>query len=258
VTGLEIEFFPVSNRTAAVEVLKSKKIDLVLTGPAEYVVFRRRTNAYPVVGFSRPDYFAALIVLAEKGMTRPEDLTGKKVAFGAIGSTSKHLAPMQLLKDHGIDSLKDIGALHVGDNIAWEELKRGDVATIGTTYTVFLRLRGTEKELEPGALRVIARGPDLPNDVLIAGPHVDKGIVDKVRKAFDAHPRRLMEAILVGEDNQKYEGMKFLTRVDDSDYSDVRAMYTTVGYPEFSEFVEAKSRPNNVAGGPSLAAGSCG
>lgn len=239
-TGLEIQFFPVSNRTAAVEVLKSKKVDFVLTGPAEYAVFRKRTNAYPVVGFSRPDYFSAIIVLAERGITRPEELKGKKVAFGAIGSTSKHLGPMQLLKDYDVDPLQDIGPLHVGDNVAWEALKRGDVAAIGTTYTVFERLRRMENKLEPGAFRVIARGPDLPNDVLIAGPHVDKGIVDRIRQAFETHGRQMIEAILAGEDNQKYLGMKFLTGVDDNDYGYVRAMYATIGYPEYSEFVEAK------------------
>jgi len=240
VMGLRIEFFPVSNRTAAVEVLRSQKIDFVLTGPAEYGVFRKCTNAYPVVGLSRPDYLSAVIVLAEQGMTHPSDVKGKKVAFGAIGSTSKHLGPMQLLKDYGIDPLKDIQALHVGDNIAWEALKRGDVAAIGTTYTVFLRLRDKEPALEPGAFRVIARGPDLPNDVLIAGPYVDQGIVANVRKAFETHPHRLIEAILAGEDNQKYTGMKFLTRIDDSDYRSVRTMYSTIGYPEYSEFVEVK------------------
>src|SRR5262245_30081837 len=57
-TGLEFEFFPVNSRTAVVEALNAKKVDFVLTGPAEYVVIRKRTNAAPVVGFSRPDYFA--------------------------------------------------------------------------------------------------------------------------------------------------------------------------------------------------------
>jgi hypothetical protein len=78
-----------------------------------------------VVGFSRPDYFSAIIVLAEKGITDLDSLNGKKVAFGAVGSTSKHLAPMQLLKDRGMDPLKDIEAIHIADNVAWEALRRG-------------------------------------------------------------------------------------------------------------------------------------
>ena len=239
-TGLDIQFFPVSNRTVAVEVLKSKKVEFVLTGPAEYVVFRKRTDAYPVVALSRPDYFSAIIVMADKGLTLPADLKGKKVAFGAIGSTSKHLAPMQLLKDYGVDPRQDITPVHISENVAWEALKRGDIAALGTTNSIFLRLRDKENVLEPGAFRVIARGPDLPNDVLIAGTHVDNSIVEKVRHAFETHAQELIKAILTGEDNQKYMGMQFLTRIDDSDYTYVRAMYTTIGYPEYSEFVEAK------------------
>jgi phosphonate transport system substrate-binding protein len=64
--------------------------------------------------------------------------------------------------------------------------------------------------------------------------------VNLVRRAFETQAPELIKAILTGEDNQKYTGMQFLTRVDDSDYTDMRAMYTTIGYPEYSEFVEAK------------------
>ena len=43
-TGLTIKFYPVTSRTAAVEAVKSKKADFVLTGPAEYVVMRKMTT----------------------------------------------------------------------------------------------------------------------------------------------------------------------------------------------------------------------
>lgn len=236
-TGYEFEFCPVPNRTAGVEALASKKIDFVLTGPAEYVVFRKRTDAYPVVGFSRPDYFSGIIVLADSGINTVTDLKGKKVAFGDVGSTSNHLAPMQALADYGIDPGRDINALHVDKNIAWEGLKRGDIAAIGMNMGKFNLLRSKEKTLEPGAFRVVARGPDLPNDVLLVGTHVDKAIVEKVRQAFTDHSRVLVEAILVGPDNEKYKGMKFLPDIKDSDYNYVRSMYTTIGYPTYAQFV---------------------
>jgi phosphonate transport system substrate-binding protein len=95
-TGIDIRFFPVNNRTAAVEALKSKRLDLVLTGPAEYIVFRSRTEAYPVAGFSRPDYFAAIFALAENGITSSKDLKGKKIALGDgldIEAPGAHAAP---------------------------------------------------------------------------------------------------------------------------------------------------------------------
>lgn len=236
-SGLDIKFFPVSNRTAAVEALQSRKIDLVLTGPAEYIIFRARTNAYPIIGFSRPDYFAALVTMADSGITGVKDLKRKKVAFGDIGSTSKHLAPMQLLRDAGLDPLKDIQAQHVATNVGWEALKRGDVGAFGMTYSNFLVLRDKEKPLEPAAFRVIARGPDLPNDPLLAGAHVDKKIVETVRQAFLNRSQELIKAIVTGKDTQKYKGMKFLTRIEDRDYDYIRAMYATIGHTQYAQFV---------------------
>ena len=236
-SGLKVEFFPVSNRTAAVEALASKQIDFVLTGPAEYVVFKKRTDAVPVVGFSRPDYFSGVIVLADSPYMRPTDLKGKKVAFGDVGSTSNHLAPMQALADFGLDPRADIEALHVDRKVAWEALKRGDVAAIGMNYGKFLDARDKEKDLPPGAFRVIARSPDLPNDMLLAGSHVEAATIEKMRQAFTKASDKLIAAILTGEDNQKYKGMAFLPSIKDSDYNYVRSMYATIGYPQYAEFV---------------------
>lgn len=233
-SGVEVQFFPVSSRTAAVEALKAKKIDLVLTGPAEYVVINKLTKAYPIIGFSRPDYFAALVTMADSGINSPADLKGRKVAFGDVGSTSKHLAPAQLLADANV-AMKDVQVTHVSPNVGWEAMKRGDVAAVGMTYTNYLKARDKDS-LEPGAFRVIARGPDLPNDVLMAGAHVDKALLDKVRKAFDSHGKQLIEAMLVGEENKKYRGMKFIPTVKDADYNYVRAMYKTIGQAELARF----------------------
>ena len=236
-TGYEFKFFPVNNRTAAVEALKSKRVDFVLTGPAEYVVFKKRVKATPVVGFSRPDYFASIIVKAESGINFVKDLKGSKVAVGDVGSTSKHLAPMQIMQDNGLDPLKDIKTMHVDYKVGWEALKRGDVMALGTTTDKFMKMRAKDKQFAPGAFKVIARGPDLPNDVLLAGPHVGKDVVAKIRAAFRDHADEMVSAILVGEDNKKYKGMVFLPEVKDSDYNYVRSMYATIGYPQYSEFV---------------------
>jgi phosphonate transport system substrate-binding protein len=44
-------------------------------------------------------------------------------------------------------------------------------------------------------------------------------------------------AILAGQENQKYQGMKFVANVADGDYEYVRAMYRSIGRPQFAEFV---------------------
>ncbi len=237
-SGAEVKLFAVTNRTAAAEALRAKKVDFVLTGPAEYVVMQKLTNASPVVGFSRPDYFSAIVVMADSGINAPSELKGKTVAFDDIGSTSGHLGPMQLLADYGLDPRNEVKSMHVSRNVAHEALKRGDVAAIGVNYRSWTdRVRAKDTETSPGSFKVIARGPDLPNDILIAGAHVDPAVVAKVRAVFSENSDELIAAILKGEDNQKYAGMKFLPNVKDADYQYVRNAYATIGYPQYSDFV---------------------
>jgi phosphonate transport system substrate-binding protein len=236
-TGDTFKFFPVPNRTAAVEAMKSKKVDFVLTGPAEYVVFKKLTNAKQVVGFGRPDYFATIVVMADSGISSIKELKGKKVALGSVGSTSKHLAPMQVMTDYGLNPREDIKPLHTNYKIQWKALKRGDISAIGITNDKFLKFRAAEKELEPAAFKVIGRSMDLPNDVLLAGGHIDNSVVKKLKNIFMKNQKELAKAMLAGEDNQKFKGMKFIANIKDSDYDYVRSMYRTIGYPEFSNFV---------------------
>jgi phosphonate transport system substrate-binding protein len=236
-TGQTIKFFPVTSRTAAAEALKAKKADFVLTGPAEYVVLRKLTNCTPIVGFSRPDYFAAWVVKADSGINRVADLKGKKVAMSDIGSTSGHLGPAQAMKDAGLDPQKDIQAIHTSKEIAWESLKKGDIAAWGYNATSFMRFRDKDKTVNPGAFKTISRGPDLPSDVLVAAAHVDKKVSDSIVKAITDNSSQLIAEILKGEDNKKYSGMQFLASIRDEDYNYVRDMYRTIGQPQFSEFV---------------------
>lgn len=239
-SGHTIRFVPVTNRTAAAEALRFRQVDFVLTGPAEYVVMRQRTGAIPVVGFSRPDYYSMIICMADSGMQTPADLNGRRVAMGSVGSTSKHLGPMQIMADYGLDPLQQVEVVNTRYPVAWESLKRGDVHAIGITADKFHKLRDQEAEaggLQPGAFKVLGRGPDLPNDVLLAGTHVDAALVETMRNAFTSRSEQLIAAILQGDDNQKYRGMQFLASIDDEDYNYVRSMYRTIGYPEFAEFV---------------------
>lgn len=242
VTGYDIEFTPVTNRTAAVEALRFEQVDFVLTGPAEYVVMQNRADAELVVGFSRPDYFAVVVTMAESGYNRVEDLVGERVAMGSVGSTSRHLGPIQVLADAGVSPMDDMTIINTTVPVLWESLKRGDAAAVGMNNTNFIQLRRQEMEnggLQPGAFRVIARGPDLPNDLLMAGSHVSAETIDRLRDGFVNHSDELIDSIVRGggHDVEKYTGMRFVSNIKDSDYNYVRSMYATIGYPEYSDFV---------------------
>lgn len=234
-TGLKFQFFPVPNRTAAVEAMNAKRVDVVLTGPAEYVVFRARTQSVPVVALARADYFANIVVKGDSPYHSPTDLKGQKVGFGAIGSTSRHLGPMQLLADHGVNPRTDIQAQHLSTSVLLEALKRGDLPAAGMNFTDFTRLRERNPDM---GFRIIARSGDLPMDLLLAGPHVDQATIAKLREAFAKHGTEMIDSILAGGDeNKKFKGMHWVTTVKDEDYNVVRRMYATIGQTQFSEFV---------------------
>ena len=238
-TGHTFEFFPVNNRTASAEALRAKRVDFVVTGPAEYVVIAKIAQATTVVGLSRPDYFCAIVVKADSPVVKPADLKGMKVAMDDVGSTSGHLCPSQLLADYGLNPLTDLDSVvHTTRPIAHEALKRGDVAAIGVNYTSWVNgVRNKDTSVPPGSFRVIARSGDLPNDLLLAGSHVDPAVVKAIQTAMVDGKAKIIESITsVGGDNDRFIGMD-LVAIEDKAYDPVRAMYSTIGHPEFSAFV---------------------
>ncbi len=232
-TGYKVEFFPISGRTVGAEALKSRKLDLLLTGPAEYVVIHQRTGASPIVGLDREGYFSVWVTLQKSGFRTLSDLKGKRLAFGDIGSTAYHLAPLQMLADSGLEPDKDYKKMHVSKHLAWSALKRGNVDAIGLNQDRYHLFLGKETEFKADDFLVLAEGPPLPNDLIVAGAHLDSTVVSQIRRAFKEHGDELVRAILKGERNQKYLGLKFYTEIQDSDYDIVRKMYATAGYPEY-------------------------
>lgn len=233
-TGLEIEFFPVNSRTAAVEALSSEQVDLVLTGPAEYVVMKQLTNAELVTAWQRPDYYAQVVVLADGPIKSVADLKGKKVAFGAVGSTSQHLGPAQVLTDLGLPQNEYTPEI-ISRNVAVEAMINGDIAAVGLNRGHLESIREVYPE---AAFLVLARGRDLPNDVLVARAGAEAEAVKKVRDAFVNSGKELMAAVVeTTDDNKKYQGGHFITTIKDADYDYVRDMYRTIGVDSFNAFV---------------------
>lgn len=233
-SGLEVEFFPVSGRTAAVEAMAADQVDFVLTGPAEYVVFNARLKALPVVSWVRPDYYPQVVSLESAKIAAPADLKGKKISFGEIGSTSQHLGPATILAEEGLVYSTDYEPVFLKVNAAVEAMIAGDIAAIGMNRT---HLDRVTKNFPTQKFHVIRKGPDLPNDVLLASDKVKPETIEIVRKTFAEKGPVLLAAITSSEENAKYIGGSFVADVTDADYDVVRKMYTNVGITEFTQFI---------------------
>jgi len=231
-TGDSFEFFAVNSRTAAAEALRAKSVDFVVSGPAEYIVINTLTEARPLVGLGRPDYFCAIVVRADSGIASMADLEGRKVAFGDVGSTSNHLCPIQLIADYGVDPINGIERIHTSRNIAHEALKKGDVAAIGTNARSWMEgPRAKDESVPYGFFRMLARSGDMPNDMLMVAE-----AAEAVRDAIIDNKQQIIAGIVAHEENGKYVGMD-LVKIEDRDYDVVRAMYGNAGYPQFDNFI---------------------
>lgn len=235
VSGLKVEFFAVSGRTVAVEAMAADQVDFVLTGPAEYVVFNARLKAQPVVTWNRPDYYSNIVVLEGSPEKTVADLKGKKISFGEIGSTSQHLAPAALLAEGGLVYGTDYEPVFLKRNVAVEALIKGEIAAIGLNRT---HIEQISAKFPDQKLRVLVKGPDLPNDVLLAAPTVKPETIEAVRKAFTDHGAELLAAVTSQEANAKFLGGGFTATITDADYNNVRKMYQNVGVTEFLAFLE--------------------
>ncbi len=232
-SGLKVDFFPVSGRTAAVEAMAAGQIDFVLTGPAEYVVFNARLKAEPVVVWTRPDYRSSIVV-PDGGAKSLADLKGRKISFGEIGSTSQHLGPATILADAGLVYGKDYEAVFLKLNVAAEAIQRGDIAAIGMNQTHFERVR---KAFPDKVFRSLGDGIVLPHDLILASPSVPRDTVERFRRAFLDHAPALLAAVTSTKENKKFEGGGFLPNVSDKDYDVVRRMFVNVGVREFTKFI---------------------
>lgn len=233
-SGLKVEFFPVSGRTVAVEAMAADQIDFVLTGPAEYVVFNARLDAQPVVTWVRPDYYSTVVVLEDSPVKTPADLKGQMVSFGEIGSTSQHLGPVDLLAKAGLTYAVDYQPVFLNRNVAVEALIKGEIAGIGLNRT---HIDSITEKFPDQKFRVLVKGEQLPDDVLLASPKVDPQVVETVRKTFADKGAEILAALTTTEENAKYIGGKFNPTVSDADYDVVRKMFENIGITEFTEFV---------------------
>lgn len=229
-TGKDVEFYPISSRTAAATALEFDEIDLLLTGPAEYVVLRQEADALPVVGVTRPDYSAILIAKTEDGMEEVSDLKGKTVLTKEVGSTSGHLGPLEMLVDGGLEPGVDVEVVPL-DSTRIEAFVGGEGDALGTGLKDFEEV---EEEMGEGSVSILAEGPPLPNDLFVAGETLGEECVTWLQETLTENQDVLLEAIVKTGENDKYLESEFVV-ADDEDYDPTRVAYEAAGFTRYAD-----------------------
>ncbi|MBZ8179470.1 phosphate/phosphite/phosphonate ABC transporter substrate-binding protein [Oscillatoria salina] len=225
----EIVFFPVETYTGAAIALQENQVELVLTGPSEYVIIRSRTNAIPVISITRPNYYSVIAVSADSGIQSLAELKGKTIAMSAIGSTSGYLGPNNILAKGGLDPKSDFETKLLGDE-GLSALTKDEVDAWGgwfTDYTDFL----DKENLSEQELPVLVKSQPLPNDVLVASSHLNSQFIEAMRENLLANKETLLPT-LAKVDKGKY-AQATLISAKDSDYDLIREAYEAIGEGNF-------------------------
>jgi phosphonate transport system substrate-binding protein len=107
--GMKVEYTPVTDYAAAVEVLINKKVDLAWFGGFTFVQANARSGGkvIPIAQREEDQHFRSVFVTADPAIKALADLKGKDFSFGAQSSTSGHLMPRAALLAAGLDPDKD-------------------------------------------------------------------------------------------------------------------------------------------------------
>ncbi len=107
--GMKVEFTPVTDYAAAVEVLVNKKVDMAWFGGFTFVQAHVRSGGkvLPLVQREEDEKFRSVFITSDPSIKTLADLKGKDVSFGSQSSTSGHLMPRSFLLDAGVNPDKD-------------------------------------------------------------------------------------------------------------------------------------------------------
>lgn len=228
-SGVELEMFGLSNRTAAGTALQFDEVDLVFAGPSEFVLFAERQPDIEILfSITRPHYGSSFYVRDDSDIQSLEDLRGRKVALKDVGSTSGHIFPSQMLVSAGLDIDRDLEIVMAGDAQA-AVLVNGDVDAMGGGN----REMDNIQELDPeGEYRVIAKSGILPGDPIIMRGTLDEECKTALREVLAANGDALWTALIeTPRNNDKFvdndASLSFETTADD--YEVVREAYEAAG-----------------------------
>ena len=232
-TGKDIEFYPISSRTAASTALEFDEIDLLLTGPAEYVVLKQEADALPVVGVTRPGYRSIIVARADSDIDELSDLENKTVITKEVGSTSGHLGPLEMLADAGLVAGESVDVVPLGATRI-EAFGAGEGDALGTGLSDYEEI---EAELGEGSIKMVAEGPDLPNDLFVARSALGENCATWLQETLTENQQVLLDAITSTGESDKYLESEFLA-AEDSDYDPTRSAFVAAGFEDFAQLPE--------------------
>ncbi len=183
-TGLYFKSTVATSYAAAIEAMCAGKADVGWLATFAYVLAHDKCGVNVkliTVRYGKSYYRGQIIVRADSGIDKIEDLKGKKFAFVDPASTSGYLYPSAMFKEHGIDPEKDFSqTVFAGShNAVVLAVYKGQVDG-GATYE---DARSTISKDFPDVkqkVKVIAYTDKIPNDTVSVRKDLPEDIQKKI------------------------------------------------------------------------------
>ncbi|MEO5733816.1 MAG: putative selenate ABC transporter substrate-binding protein [Rubrivivax sp.] len=159
---MKVEFTPVTDYAAAVEVLVNKKVEMAWFGGFTFVQAYARSGGkvIPLVQRAEDEKFRSVFITTDPAIKTLADLKGKDVTFGSQSSTSGHLMPRNFLLEAGVDPDKDFKrvAFSGAHDATVAAVASGKVQAGALNISVWDRLVA-EKKVDTSKVRVFYTTP---------------------------------------------------------------------------------------------------
>lgn len=197
--GCEVEVQVVEDYSAEVLAMRNGKLDLGQFGPVGYVFASEQAGAEPLASFGTADgklstYTAGIWVPKDSDIKSVDDLRGKDLALGGVGSTSGDVLPRYALKTAGIPEAELNINYAGGHPEALLALVNGtvDAAQINTQTLATATAEGT---FNPEDFRQVWTSEPIPNDPITVRPDADPELKKAVKDALLNLPKEDIEQV---------------------------------------------------------------
>ncbi|MET3142348.1 UNVERIFIED_ORG: phosphonate transport system substrate-binding protein [Arthrobacter sp. UYEF2] len=178
----------VEDYAAEVLAMRNGKLDLGQFGPLGYVFADEKAGAEPLVSFGAAEkelsaYTAGILVAKDSPLQRIEDLKGKSLAVGSVGSTSGDVLPRFGLRGAGIADAGLKMDYTGGHPEALLALKNGKVEA-GEINSHTLAMAVAAGTFRKDGFRRIWTSNPIPNDPITVRGDADPAFKKAVKDAF--------------------------------------------------------------------------